>query len=125
MSVPGSNLLSRAARLIAQQTVSYQQWTGRTQNENYEWISTYAPAVNIQGSFQPVPRSMYEKMNLDWQKDYFNFFCQKDMLDLNRDVSGDIFAFNGSTFKIESSTDWFAMDGWAQVLCVRMPVEVA
>ena len=117
--IPGSNLLSRAVKLIAQQTVSYQQYTGRAQNENYAYVSTYAAAVNVMGSLQPVPKIMYEKLNLDFKKQYYNFFCQKDVIDLNRDVSGDVFTFNGELYKVESITDWFAMDGWVQALAVR------
>lgn len=120
MRVPGSNLMNMASRVISQTTVSYRAYTGRATNENYVDVATYAPAVNIKGSLQPVARDMYEKMNLDFTKTYYNFFCSKALLDLQRDVSGDIFIFAGNEYKVESITPWFEIDGWVQALAIRV-----
>ena len=119
MRVPGSNLMNMASRVISQTTVSYRAFAGRVKNENYIEVATYAPPVNIKGSLQPVARELYEKMNLDLQKTYYNFFCPNNMLDLQRDVSGDLFDYGGFTYQVESLTPWFDIDGWVQALAVR------
>lgn len=119
MRVPGSNLLNMATRVIAKQTVSYKAFVSRSTNENGTDIAVYATAVDITGSLQPVPRNRYADMGLDFNKDYFNFFCSEQLLDLQRDVTGDIFTFAGFTYKVESLTPWFNIDGWVQALAVR------
>ena len=119
MSTPGSNIYRKAVRLIRQQTVSYRAWTGRATNAAGIDVNTYATAVDIKGSFQPVPRHRYADLNLDFNKSYVNFFCPQELLDLQRDVSGDIFTFAGITYKVESLTPWYAVDGWVEALAVR------
>ena len=118
MNIPGSNLLTQAFRLIAQQTVMYFQFLSRAQNAVGQDITTYAAPVPILGSFQPVPKQMYEKYGLDLAKTYATFYTPTNALSVNRDISGDQIVFNGGTYQCESENDWFAIDGWTGVLCV-------
>lgn len=119
MRVPGGNLYNKAISLIQKQTVAYYAYTGRTTNDYGVDVATYAAPVNITGSLQAVPRNRYTTLGLDFQKDYVTLFCPRNLLDLQRDVSGDLFTYDGRTFKVESLTDWFAQDGWVQALAVQ------
>lgn len=118
MSIPGSNLLNMAFTLIARQTVSYYQYQSRASNAVGQDITTYAAPVSLSGSFQAVPRKLYELYGLDLQKSYYTFYASSNLLDVARDVSGDQIVYNSRRYQIESDNDWFAIDGWKGVLCV-------
>lgn len=116
--IPGSNLLNAALTVIAKQTVTYYRSTGRALNNVGQDVTTYAAGVSAMGSFQPVPRKLYTAYGLDLQKSYFTFYVSSNVIDVERDVSGDQIAFNGRRFQCESNNDWYAIDGWKGVLCV-------
>ncbi len=121
MKIPSQNLLNMALSQIHKQTMTYIAFTGRTTAANGTWTPAYASPVTVQGSFQPIPRRLYEQMGLQFQGDYAWIFIPQDVIDITRDVAGDQFTFNGKTWKAESKTAWAALDGWVQVLCVAVP----
>ncbi len=125
MTTPGSNLLNKALTVLGKQTVAYFQATSRALNNIGLEVTTYAEAVNVLGSWQPVPRRMYKQYGLDLQKDYYTFYASKNIIDLERDVSGDILAFDGMRYQAESNVEWFAVDGWNAVLCVKIDTEAS
>lgn len=118
MTVPHSNLLKRAFKLIARDTVQWYQFTGCTTNSYGVDVNTYAQPIDVSGSLQAVPQNYYIMMGLDFQKNYVTFFCPVALLDLQRNVSGDVIKFNGRVYTVESLTDWYTIDGWVQALCV-------
>lgn len=122
--IPGSNLLNMAFSVISQQTVTYLAATGRALNSVGQDVTSYAPPASLRGSFQPVPRRLYEQYGLDLQKTYYTFYASKDIIDIGRDVSCDQIIFENRVFQCESSNDWFAVDGWAGVLCVLSDAEM-
>lgn len=125
MTVPGSNLLNQAFTVIARQTVNYYANTGRTTNSIGLDVTAYASVITLRGSFQPVPRKLYQQYGLDLQKSYYTFYCSANILDVARGVSGDQINFNGIRYQVESANDWFAMDGWVGVLCVQVALSDA
>lgn len=117
--IPGSNLLKTALTVIAPQTVAYYQTTGRSVNDIGEYVTAYAAPVNINGSFQAVPRSVYEQYGLDFQKNYSIFYTNSNLIDVQRNVSPDKIVFNSKDYICESANaDWFSVDGWKGILCV-------
>lgn len=121
MRVPGSNLLGIAMKVLSGQPVLYYKDTGRTTSATGRDVTTFADPVEIRNcGVQAVNRSRYEQMGLDYQKNYVNLFVREDVIDLQRDYSGDQMAFNGKRYQLQSETDWFAMDGWTVVLCVEI-----
>jgi len=121
MIVPGSNLLQAALSVIASQTVTYFAASGRTLNAVGQYVTTFATSVSLVGSFQPVPRALYQTYGLDLSKTYYTFYSSTNIQDVNRDVSGDQLEFNGKRFQCLASNDWFAIDGWTGILCVEIP----
>lgn len=109
-----------ALSAIARQKFQYIPYSSRTLQSNGQWLSEYGTPVDMSGSVQPVSRQLYEQMGLDLQKDYINVYVAKNALDVDRDVSGDQLIFNGNYYQVVSKTDWFAMDGWDALLCVRV-----
>lgn len=118
MFIPGVNLLNIAHRVIAYQSLVYYAATGRTSNAVGQDVTSFAPGVTMTGSFQPVPRALYEQYGLDLQKSYYTFYTPNNVRDIARDITADQLAFNGQRFAVESANDWFAIDGWKGLLCV-------
>lgn len=120
MSVPGLNILSMALRVIGSSNFQYYKYLGRSSNAIGLEVTDYAEPACLSGSVQPVPRELYDKFHLQFQKNYMTFFVQKSILDVKRDVSSDKIVFNGKQYKCESVTDWYAIDGWVPVLAVQV-----
>jgi len=116
--IPGSNLLTMAFQIISQQTLIYYKFAGRSLNALGQDVSMYNIPISIKGSFQPVPRRLYQALGLDFQKEYFNFYVPQAIIDIGRDVSSDQLVFNNKTYQCLSNTEWEAIDGWVAVLCV-------
>lgn len=116
--IPGSDLLDQALSVIASSTVQYFRATGRSLNNIGQYVTVYADPVDLLGSFQPVAKSLYQNLGLDFQKSYFNFFTSNNVIDLNRDISADQLSFNNVRYQVESATPWYAIDGWVEVRCV-------
>ena|SRR5271156_1540617 len=123
--IPGQNLLNMALRLIARQGITYYKFAGRILNSVGQDITIYGPPQTIVGSWQPVPRALYQTYGLDLQKDYFTFYTSNNILDIDRDISADQIAFNGQRYQCESDNDWYPMDGWKGVLCIHIGPDVA
>jgi len=118
--IPGQNILNMAFTMIAKQTITYYQFISRSPNSVGQDVTIYAAGISMTGSFQPVPRKLYREYGLDLQKRYSTFYTSNNLLDINRDVSGDQIAFNGRRFQVQSDNDWFAQDGWKGVLCIDL-----
>lgn len=121
MSIPSANILGLASRAIAAQTFKYFPYVTRKLLANGFWSSTYAAEQIITGNVQPISRTLYANMGLDYQKSFYNFFIQQSVIDIARDVAGDQFVFEGKNFQCVSKTNWHGIDGWLQVLCVHVP----
>ncbi|ASG88408.1 phage collar protein [Salmonella enterica] len=118
--IPGSNLLNLALSVIGSQALEYHAFTGRQTNAAGYDVAEYAEPMPVVGSFQPVPRTQYANLGLDYQKTYWNFYVSADVIDVARDVSGDQFAFDGLRYQCESITPWRSIDGWNAVLCAEI-----
>ena len=116
MTVPGSNLLNQALTVIYRQVITYYLAGTRTQNSVGQWVTPYTSS-NIVGSFQPVPKNLYQAYGLDLQKTYATFYTSNNIIDVARDVSNDQIVYNSQRYQCESNNDWFAQDGWKGVLC--------
>jgi hypothetical protein len=122
--IPGANVLNMAFRVIAKTTITYYQYVSRETNVIGQDVTTYDAGTPLMGSWQPVQRNLYQSLGLDFQKSYYYFYVPSDLLDVSRDVSGDQIGFNGKRFQCESNTQWFQIDGWQQVLCVDIGVDL-
>lgn len=120
---PSSNILDMALTLIYPQSVTYTPFLSRALNNLGLWVASYGEPKTIRGSFQPIPRTLYQNLGLDFKKNYANFYTSKNILDVGRDVTCDKIEFQGSTYACESITPWFGIDGWVAVLCVEVSAE--
>jgi hypothetical protein len=121
LGFPGANILALANKVIAAQQMQYRPFVSRELNEAGIYVTTWAAPALVMGNIQPIQRSRYEVMGLDFQKNYVNIYIQKHVIDIAREVSGDQFWYAGRLYAAESRTAWLAQDGWDAVLCVEVP----
>lgn len=119
--IPGANVLNIALSVIARQTLQYYQYTSRAPNSVGIYVSTYDSPTTITGSAQPVPHELNEKYGKDFQDNLYRFFVPQNALDVNRDSSGDQIVFNGVYYQVISTTPWYSVDGWVEILAVQVP----
>lgn len=120
MTVPGSNLFKRAARLIKLGPVDYYPAAARSLNAVGQWVPTFTGPQTIQASVQAVPRDTYVRLGLDLQRNYVTVYAAINAIDLERDSSGDRFVFDGRMYQLESNNSWYIRDGWVEALAVEV-----
>ena len=118
--IPGSNLLNMALGLISGQQVGWRRYLGKVKNPAGVQVVTWAAAVDIMGSFQPIDSKLFQQYGLDVSKEYATFYSSQGFTDPERDKTGDRLIYGGEVWQIESKCPWLLQDGWSRVLCVRV-----
>lgn len=118
--IPGSNLLNQALKLIHPQSVQWLRITGMVTNSLGYKIPSYSAPIEIKGSFQVVPRRMYQIYGLDMTKSFAMFYTAHDVLDIQRGSSGDVIDFDGRRWQALDENDWHPVDGWTGVMLVAI-----
>ena len=113
-------LLASALKLVGTQTVSYEKFIGRTTGRGGIDTFTFETAVQLKGNFQPLEEKLYEVKGLDFNKKYFTFYSLTKFIEIDRDMSSDKITFGGETYQILDKNDWYDVNGWEGVLCVRL-----
>lgn len=121
MNIPGANLLSIAARVIAMQTLQHRAFVSRAENAAGDTVSTFAAPVDIQGSVQPINKRLYQELGLNLTKNYVMLYTSANVSPTTRDREGDLVSFNGKTWQCESDQNWAGVDGFTKMLCVETP----
>lgn len=120
MRIPGVNLYRVATKVIGRQPIQYYMYKGRTLDKMRNYVTTYEKPITLLASVQAVLRNQYVELGLELQKNYVKIWVDKDIVDLDRDASGDYFVFGGKTYKMEDETTWFDQDGWTSCLAVEV-----
>lgn len=118
MSFPGINILGMANRVIKPQEVMHVRWLSDASGDGGVAVPKYATPVKIKANVQPVPRTMYEALGLDLQRDYITVYTQIPLRDLRRGQSPDLIDWQTRRYTVESNTEWQAQDGWHGSICV-------
>lgn len=115
------SILAMALQLIPPVEIQYYKGKGRKLNAIGLWEGELCEPAAMEASVQPVPRKLYQVNGLDFQSNYYTVFLDRDLIDIERDVSGDQIGYKGMRLQALSKTDWFQYDGWDEVLCVEIP----
>lgn len=118
--IPGSNLLKQALRVIGRQTAQWYSPSGRVLNGIGLYVTTFADPVPVYGSFQPIPRNLFEQMGLEFDKDYVTFYVVNLVQDVARDKAPDEFVFAGNRYRVMTASDWNLVDGWNNPIAVKI-----
>lgn len=116
----GGNLLKLAQSVIGTNSVQYSAFVSAPANAIGLKVSSYATAIPLKGNFQPVPRSNFQNLGLDFNKEYCKFYVSYPLTDLQRDKAGDRFVFGGKTYQVMSNTEWLNIDGWIGSMAVAV-----
>ena len=118
MIVPGSNLLGIALSVLGAQTASYYARTGRTKNSRGVFVTTFAPPIDVIGSWQPMNKTTVTAMGLDMSKDYATFYSATPFNTIDENEPADEFTYAGRRWRAISKTNWTPADGWNGVVVV-------
>ena len=113
------NLFNIATSVIPPETAEYMQFTSNAVNSIGLSVPTYAEAVTIKASIQPVGDSSYKDLGLDFQKEYYYVYSNQRMHGLNEQAQPDKLKFHGKEFIVQKTCYWNEYDGWGYVLAVR------
>lgn len=123
MNIPGANLLGMASRVIRFETIGHQAFASRCANSVGDFVSTFEPSVEIQGSIHPLEKKLYQMMGLNLSKNYVMLYTSASVSPAGRDREGDLITFGGKTWQCESDQNWASVDGFTKMLCVEVPNE--
>jgi len=124
MLVPGSNLLAMALGVIGSQTIMLYRATGRTQNAKGDWVTTFASAFPVEGSWQPVDSRKYAELGLDLKRTYFNFYASEQIEGVGRGRGADQCRRDGRIYEVVGDTPWRNVDGWQAAIFVDIGPDV-
>lgn len=114
------NIHALASSVLTKKKITVETFVSKSLNDKREYETVYSDPVDVIVNIQAVPRSVYERDGLDFQKKYINIFTDYDIKDLERDKQPDRLTVNGESFQALSATDWQYMAGFKQILAVRI-----
>lgn len=120
MKLLGGHILKQAMSVTGFEVVKYQKYLSKTTNAIGLDVAVYANPVDMYCQVQPVSRSVFEKLGLDFQKDYVKFYTEDGVRDLERDRSSDRFIYHGDTYEVLSNNAWKRQQGWLGSLAVKV-----
>ena len=121
MTVPGSNVLRMALRVLGRQTVVLYRYASRSTSATGRDVAVYSPPLVVtEGSVQPVPRTRYAAMGLDLTRSYVTWFTSASVRGIERDRAPDQFVFGGRLYDVTAVTPWNLQDGWNEVVGVDL-----
>lgn len=121
MTLLRSNLLKRANRLIPFEKIVFQKWTGNTFQDGIA-VPTFSEGVELSASVQPVRTEIYEKLGLDFQKDYVTVHASVQMNGTDKQATPDRMIYDGFVWNVQKSNNWFKYDGWSSAVFIRIKV---
>lgn len=101
-------------------TIDWFQDQGRTTNAIGLDVTTFSYPKTIKASVQPISRTQLLVSGLDLNNDYVNVYLFADVEDLERDISGDQFEYNGYRYQVQTATEWRPSDQWKAIIGVKI-----
>lgn len=113
------NLLLKALSAVPPSSLVYKKFLGNKRAPNGMLLPNYdEPVVISNASIQPVPTRIYQILGLDFQREYRRVFVPTSAVSLERQLSPDIFEFDGNTWRSVGNTPWHSYDGWNELIVV-------
>jgi len=118
------NLLKQALSILPKQNFYLYKFQATSINDCGIKQDTYSNKISLAGSIQSIPKDMYQKLGLDFAKNYKMIYCDYDIKGLSQsNESPDKVEIDGIIFIVVSDTNWFKQDGWNGVLVVEQMKE--
>jgi hypothetical protein len=113
------NLLGIALSVLPKTTVQWSAFDSMGVDDRGRPAPTYLDAVPLTGSWQAVDAVRMAQLGLDTTKQYRAFYISKPVDGVSRGTSPDKIEFQGDQWDVLPNADWYAMNGWRSILCVR------
>lgn len=110
------NLLAQAFSIFPTQEFEYCAFKSKSINSLGVFINEYYPPVTCRGSIQAIEQTQYEKLGLDFEREYRAVYASVKLDGLGGQETPDILIFEGRRWKVIKNTPWFHMDGWSSVI---------
>ena len=101
-----------------QSEFDYRCLEGEEINELGVKVATYGPWAHCKGSVQPVQRSRYEALGLDWAKNYISIWGSIVLTDLSTAKQPSQILWQGSLWNVTALTEWNPHNGWMNCTAV-------
>jgi len=82
-------------------------------------VPTYGPWYTCHGTVQPVNRSRYEALGLDWSKNYINAWGSVMMHTVGEHEQPDQILWRDRLWLVTAVTEWKPHNGWVNVTAVE------
>lgn len=119
MSLLRNNLLKIAHRLIPSETIKFEKWIANTV-VNGEVVPSYDTPRTIRADVHPLKSEMYEKLGLDFQKEYRLVHADLAMKGVDDQKIPDRMIYDNSYWNVQKSNNWTMYDGWSWAVFVRV-----
>ena len=96
-------------------TFQFRSMTGETINEIGTPIPSWSEWTTCQGTVQPVNRSRYEALGLDWSKKYVNAWGSCHMTTVDDARQPDQILWRGMLWNVTAVDQWDPHNGWVHV----------
>lgn len=114
-----SNLLLQALTVIPPKTVIYKKFKGNVRKPNGVLVPEYEEPITISMAIaQPVSKEAYQKLGLDFQKEYRKVWIPINAMAMSNQLSSDKFIIDNQTWNVWGDTIWETYDGWNEILVV-------
>jgi len=98
---------------------SFQSLIGEEKTKIGTKIPKYGKWTPVQGEVQPVQRSRYSDLGLDWTKNYINAWGSVVMKGLTEVKQPDRILWNGMLWVVTAVNEWNPQNGWVNVTAVQ------
>ena len=113
------NLLEQALSVLPAVNYYYRHYEGETRNELGVKIPSYGPWQVCRGMVQPVQRSKYEDLGLDFAKNYINVWGTLNLKTVGLQNQPDQILWNGCLWNITAVNEWAQYNSWVNVTAVQ------
>lgn len=113
------NLLELALTVLPAVNFYYRHYEGETRNELGVKIPSYGQWQVCRGMVQPVQRSKYEDLGLDFAKNYINVWGTLNLKTVGLQNQPDQILWNGCLWNITAVNEWFQYNSWVNVTAVQ------
>ncbi len=126
MNLP--NLLELALTHLPPVYFKHRYYTGETRNAIGVLVPSYSDWVVCRGMVQPVARSRYADLGLDFAKNYVNIWGSINLRTVALQEQPDQIHYNGKIWTITTVTEWNPYNWWGNFTAVhdkRLDAEAA
>ena len=113
------NLLEQALSVLPAVNFYYRLYEGETRNELGVKIPSYGQWLSCRGMVQPVNRSKYEDLGLDFAKNYINVWGTLNLKTVGLQNQPDQILWNSCIWTITAVNEWFQYNNWVNVTAVQ------